>query len=310
MVQFPLHNTAFLCFKKKGRSLNTISIPPTLKNYIPAALKKVVPEYVKKPVKGLLNLYATVEKWPYLFGIRSTTDLCLPDFLVIGAQKAGTSWLYRNLRPHPELYLPKAKELHYFDRYFYMSIKSYSSNFEPGGLKVKGEITPAYSIIPLKRIRFIRLIMPDLRLIFIMRNPVERAWSQALMNIVRKPKRKIEEVDDSEFFAHFKHARSVMRGDYLTILNKWLSQFPPEKMHNGIFEEIVKSPKETLCNIFVYVGVSSEVDWDSFPYNKVANPNPKIPIPEKYKVFLQDMYRSDIALLQERFGSRVDSWCF
>ena len=290
--------------------MNIISIPPALKNHIPAALKKVVPEYVKTPAKWLLEFYSTVEKWPYLFGIHSTTDLCLPDFLGIGAQKAGTSWLHRNLRCHPELYLPRTKELHYFDSFFYRSLKSYSLNFEPGDLNVKGEITPEYSIIHLKRIRFIRLVMPDLKLIFFMRNPVERAWSQALMNIVRKPKRNIVEVEDSEFFAHFKHERSVIRGDYLTILNKWLSQFPSEQMHIGFFEDIVNSPKETLCEIFKYLGVSSDVDWDSFPYNKVVNPNPKIPIPEKYKVFLQDMYRRDIALLQERFASRVDSWCF
>ena len=290
--------------------MNTISIPPSLKRFVPAALKKVVPENVKKPVKGLLDFYSTVDKWPYVFGIRSTTGLYLPDFLGIGAQKAGTSWLHRNLRCHPELYLPRTKELHYFDSFFYRSLKSYSLNFEPGGLNVKGEITPEYSIISLKRIRFIRLVMPDLKLIFFMRNPVERAWSQALMNIVRKPKRNIAEVADSEFFAHFKHERSVVRGDYLTILDKWLSQFPFEQMHIGFFEDIVNSPKKTLCEIFKYLGVLSDVDWDSFPYDKVVNPNPKIPIPEKFKVFLQDMYRRDITLLQERFASRVDSWCF
>jgi hypothetical protein len=290
--------------------LNTISIPPALKRLVPAALKKVVPEHVKKPVKGFLDLYATVEKWPYYLGIRSTTDLYLPDFLVIGAQKAGTSWLYKNLCCHPELYLPETKELHYFDSFFYRSLKSYSLNFESGGLNVKGEITPDYSAIHLKRIRFIRSTMPDLKIIFFMRNPVDRAWSQALMNIVRNPKRNIREVEDSEFFAHFKHDRSVMRGDYQTILDKWLSQFPPEQMHIGFFEDIVNSPKETLCEVFGYLGVSIDVDWDSFPYNKVVNANPKIPIPEKYKVFLQDMYRSDIVLLKERFGLRVDSWCF
>jgi hypothetical protein len=290
--------------------LNTISIPPSLKRLVPAALKKVVPEYVKKPVKDLLDLYSTVEKWPYLLGIRSTANLYLPDFLVIGAQKAGTSWIYENLCCHPELYLPETKELHYFDSFFYRSLKSYSLNFESGGLNVKGEITPEYSIIPLRRIRFVRSIMPDLKLIFFMRNPVDRAWSQALMNIVRNPQRNIREVEDSEFFAHFKHSRSVMRGDYLTTLDKWLNQFPPEQMHIGFFEDIVNSPKETLCEIFWYLGVSSDVDWDSFPYNKVVNSNPKIPMPEKYKVFLQDMYRSDIVLLKERFGSRVDSWRF
>lgn len=290
--------------------MNTISIPTALKKLMPAALKRTMPEGVKKPVKGFLDLYASFVKWPYLSGLCSAEELPLPDFLVIGSQKAGTSWLYRNLSCHPELYLPGAKELHYFDRFFYKSLKSYSSYFELGGLKVKGEITPAYSIIPLKRIRFIRLVMPDLKLIFFMRNPVDRAWSQALMNIVRNPKRNIGEVEDSEFFAHFKHDRSVMRGDYLTILDKWLSQFPPEQMYIGFFEDIVNSPKETLCEIFEYLGVSSDVDWGSFPCNKVVNPNPKIPIPEKFKVFLQDMYRNDIALLQERFAPRLDSWCF
>lgn len=137
--------------------------------------------------EGLQRAYIKVEKTQYALGIRSTNGLCLPDFLGIGAQKAGTTWLHENLCHHPDLYLPEPKELHYFDWGFHRSLRHYSDIFKRGCNRVKGEITPGYSIIPVERMRFIRTIMPDVRLIFLMRNPIDRAWSQALMNLVKLP---------------------------------------------------------------------------------------------------------------------------
>ena len=113
----------------------------------------------------------------------------LPDFLGIGAQKAGTTWLHENLRCHPELYLPDAKELHYFDWDFHQSLRSYAEHFRDGADRVKGEITPGYSILSSIRIALIKDLMPDLRLLFLVRNPISRAWSQALMNLVGRTNR-------------------------------------------------------------------------------------------------------------------------
>ena len=53
-----------------------------------------------------------------------------PEFLGIGAQKSGTTWLYENLKKHPQLYLPKTKEIHFFDWHFYKSIKWYCQHFK------------------------------------------------------------------------------------------------------------------------------------------------------------------------------------
>jgi len=247
-------------------------------------------------------------RWLYTYGIRSARGLCLPDFLGIGAQKAGTTWLYENLRHHPELYLPEPKELHYFDWNIYLSLASYSAKFQPGRSKVKGEITPGYCMIPSGRIRFIRAIMPDVRLLFMMRHPVARAWSQALMNLVRQRNKPFEDIGDAEFFAHFTAARSVKRGDYQTILKKWSGVFPREQIYIGFFEDIAARPQELLSDIFAHLGVSRDVDWDSFPCNKVFNKNAEIPIPEKYREFLEEMYAPDLVALHDQFGDRASGW--
>lgn len=244
----------------------------------------------------------------YTLGIRSPGGLCVPDFLGIGAQRAGTTWLYENLRHHPELYLPEPKELHYFDWNVHQSLGSYCAKFQPGRGKVKGEITPGYSIIPSGRIRFIRAIMPNVRLLFMMRNPVARAWSQAIMNLMRLRRRTFEELSDAELFAHFRASASVKRGDYQTILTKWLTVFPREQLYIGFFEDIAARPQELLRDIFTHLGVSRDVDWHSFPFNKVFNQNAEMAMPEKYRAFLEEMYATDILALHDQFGDRVAGW--
>ncbi len=261
--------------------------------------------------------YSPVEKWCYRRGLRSSDDLCLPDFLGIGAQKAGTTWLAWNLRRHPDIFMPKIKELHYFDHDFHKTLRHYATNFEPGRGKAKGEVTPAYSFLPKGRIRFIRTIMPAVRLILIMRNPIDRAWSHAIFELVTRQRRRFEEVTDSEFKTFFMSEPCVMRTDYPTILENWLSVFPREQLYLGFYEEIVSHPRKLLGNIFSHLGVSDEVDWGSFPHEQVILPHfgpvrdhrgSHTYMPPEIRRFLEQMYARDIERLYERFGESVAGW--
>jgi Sulfotransferase family len=167
---------------------------------------------------------------------------CLPDFIGIGAQKAGTTWLGHNLQLHPDVWMPRNRELHYFDDrinepknpisrlYGKMTGKGhvhrrwrrqvrgrlrshsnrlpgqdllwdlryytgapgdrwYASLFEPGRGKMKGEITPAYSTLRLDDVAYVHDLVPEAKIIFMMRNPIERAWSQFVMRLDRSGKR-------------------------------------------------------------------------------------------------------------------------
>jgi len=265
-----------------------------------------------------------VEKRLYSMGLLSARALSMPDFLGIGAQKAGTTWLYENLRPHPELFLPR-KEMHYFNQDFHRSLASYAREFAPGAGKVKGEITPAYSALSDDRVHFIGKVAPEVKLIFLMRNPIERAYSQARMNLSVRTGRGLDEVSEAEFIAHFQSKSSVKRGDYLGVIDRWRSVFGADRLFVGFFDHVKDRPEELIVDVFRFLGVSADVDLSDFPVNKVIlprldrgfaqegvvedSPAPADPgMPARLREFLERMYRDDIEELYKRFGGPVGDW--
>jgi hypothetical protein len=241
-------------------------------------------------------------------GLAHAARLTLPDFLGIGAQKAGTTWLHECLRCHPELYLPPQKELHYFDEGFHKSLISYASAFREGRRRIKGEITPDYSVLPDARIRFVRAVMPRLRLVFLLRNPIERAWSQAVMNLVTITGRRFEDVSEAEFVRHIKSERSVRRGDYRRIIANWTKHFPAESLLIGFFEDVRSRPQELLARVLLHIGATVPSDWSGFPINRFFYTGPGKPIPPALRALLEGMYRADIEALHDEFGAAVASW--
>jgi hypothetical protein len=101
----------------------------------------------------------------------------LPDFLGIGTQRGGTTTLYDRLRTHPDLYLPEKKEIHYFSRNFDQPLGWYTAHFANARRTQRtGEVTPYYLFHPEAPQR-IAALRPQVRLIVLLRDPVERALS-------------------------------------------------------------------------------------------------------------------------------------
>lgn len=253
------------------------------------------------------------DKTLYRLGLRSASTLTLPDFLGIGAQKAGTTWLHANLLRHPDLFLPREqKELHYFDEQWRAPLASYAARFAEAGARVKGEITPAYAVLPLGRIRFIARVMPDLRLVLLVRDPVERAWSQAYMNLVQGRDGGVDAVPEDAFVAHFRSTGSVTRGDYLRVIEHWTSVFPAERLLVGFHEELRDDPKGLLARVFAHIGVTSDVDWARFPLSERILPHqaPEAApaIPPRLEAFLRDFYRDDVRRLADALGGYAARW--
>lgn len=115
----------------------------------------------------------------------------LPDFLCIGAQKAGTSTLHVMLMAHPQVFVPRRKELHYFTLHSGRSIDWYSSFYHDArDLQESGEVTPYYLFHPAAAAR-IRRLLPHVRLILLLRDPVERALS-GYFHSVRRGEEKLD----------------------------------------------------------------------------------------------------------------------
>ena len=117
--------------------------------------------------------------------------LKLPNFLGVGTQKGGTTTLHELLSNHSKVYVPPAKEIHYFDQEIQKSQNWYARHFESAKKDQKcGEITPYYLFHP-EAPKRIKTVVPNARLIVLLRDPVERAISQ----IVHAKSRGFEELD-------------------------------------------------------------------------------------------------------------------
>ena len=252
------------------------------------------------------------EKALYAAGIRSTKTLCLPDFLIIGAPKAGTTWLAENLNAHPQVFLARRPgcldptEVRYFSQSLALPLTYYSNLFTAGKDRIKGDKTPGYCTLPPWRIRFIRSILPSARIVFFMRDPVERAWSHAVMNLVKLKGRKIEDVPPANFYEHF--VRDGERLRYTRVLDRWRRVFPEKRMHVGLYEDIASDPVGVLRGVCEHIGADTNVDWDRFPYRSVINKGHRPPMPEEYRSFLEKMYGDELSQLEERFGGVVSRW--
>ena len=106
------------------------------------------------------------------------TGVRLPDFLGIGTQKGGTTYLHGLLQQHPQVFLAHPKELHYFSLHHQLGLDWYGRHFEAAAPDQRcGEVTPYYLFHPLAAER-IAATLPDVKLIVLLRDPVERALSQ------------------------------------------------------------------------------------------------------------------------------------
>lgn len=245
-------------------------------------------------------------------GILPTAGLDLPDFLVIGAQKAGTTWLARNLDVHPEISMARRPgasdptEIRYFDRHFHRSLRYYARHFEGLPGRLRGDKSPNYCTLPASRVHLIARLLPEARIVLLLRNPIDRAWSNALMNLVTLPGRRYEDVPEDRFHAHFQRARR--RGEYAWMLGNWWSAYPRDRVHVGFFEDVADDPTGLLADVLRFLDAGRVEDWSGYPVGRKINRGAGIPLPAAYRELLTDMYREDIERLGEWFGERADRW--
>lgn len=232
------------------------------------------------------------------------------DFLGIGAQKAGTTWLFRMLDRHPDVRFPAGKELHFWNRPDSDDAQAYLAHFSgvSDGVRL-GEITPAYSMLDVEVIERIHALNPSLRLIFIIRNPMDRAWSSALMALGRA-EMTINEASDQWFIDHFQSSGSLRRGDYETTLRNWRSVFPDEQLLLLRYEDIVHKPANVLQRCAWHL----DVDGRHF----VALPNTALtkrefagrgyPLRHSLRPVLWALYESRIESLARYTGLDLLDW--
>jgi hypothetical protein len=183
----------------------------------------------------------------------------LPDFVIIGAQKGGTSFLYYLLTRHPLVEPAARKELHFFDQpeHFDNGAEWYRRCFPRVGSKdgqrsITGEATPYYLFDPPVAERMAKIV-PKAQLIALLRNPVDRAYSHYQMQVKRGTEpRSFEEAIEQQ------HSSYVSRGIYVDQLLRWFEFFSKEQMLILKSEDFFERPVETLKVVLTFLDLP---DW-------------------------------------------------
>ena len=215
----------------------------------------------------------------------------LPDFLIIGAQKAGTTALYAYLLRHPSIVGPSWKEVSFFDRHFARGVDWYRGQF-PNTLRLRnierrtgvaplaGEASPSYLFHPFAAER-VAALLPDVRLVALVRDPVDRALSHYQHEVAfgreplsfeealeREEARMRGELDRMRDPAYFSYAwwnyTYASRGLYVEQLERWLAVFPREHLLIVPSEDLLERPRETYARVLEFLGAPPH-ELDSYP---------------------------------------------
>jgi hypothetical protein len=190
------------------------------------------------------------------------TPGALPNLIVIGAQKCGTSSLHYYLSLHPEVSMSQPKELDFFlrRRNWQHGVDWYRRHFDPDA-KVRGESSPNYTAYPLFRgvAKRIRSVVPEAKLIYIVRDPLERIAAHWVHNYaVGRTTRSLSEM------RHRDRRTYVARSKYHRQLRRFLRHYPMERILVLEQDDLRSRRDETLRTVFEFAGLDPEFRHPNF----------------------------------------------
>lgn len=175
-----------------------------------------------------------------------------------------------------------------------------------GAARMAGEATPEYAILGEKGFRHVARLAPDARVIYIMRNPVARGWSQVKhygrrnkLDVAKLSTASLIEIIDSEPFE--------THGDYLAVLDNLDKVFAPEQVHIGFYETIHADRLLALEEICGFLGVGFKPDYFPHP-SKSVNRSQSASMPDPVRDHLRAKYAGLVAELKSRMGAVPDDW--
>jgi hypothetical protein len=260
---------------------------------------------------------ATADR-PALLDLTPDQRAHVPTFVGIGAQKAGTTWLHRNLQRHPQVCfaevsegfgLTAGKEVHFLDRddYFQRGPAWYLGLFAGCTQPIRGEITPDYMMVDQSRVELMHSLNPDLRLILLLRNPVDRAWS-AMRYYLANRGADPSSVAGQRLRSLAASPLVVRRSQYARALELWEGVFSPQQMLVGFFEEVAQDPEGLLRRVLRHIGADADIDLSSYPLGKRFNPGKEADMPPGLRAFLRELFAEEIAAMAKRFGPPASNW--
>lgn len=251
-----------------------------------------------------------------------------PDFLIVGPQRTGTTWLYHNLKKHPQVFLPRQKETYYFStlgrpdhRYFrfetleeflgahmmerprhrlkrhYDCLRYYGERYQP---EVRGEATATNALLPPETIRELVAIRSELKAVLMLRDPLERAWSHARKDLVRRHGKDPESVPFEEYARFFRASGQRGLASFASLIRTWSGELEPGHLFVGEFEMIESAPRDLLLALQRFLGIRAGEKYFNRHLEERINPaashatSRPSNIPAEAREYLEDLLADEL----------------
>lgn len=255
--------------------------------------------------------------------LATNASRALPDFVIVGAQKCGTTSLHKALVQHPRIVRPLVKEVHFFDRHWVEGLDWYRSHFPLRaalGGRITGESSPSYMFHPLAPQR-LQQVVPGAKLILLMRDPVKRAYShyqmkQRRVGLEDKPFLEALQCEEQRLAGELdktladpayqslprRHWSYLARGRYLEQVQAMQAHFPAEQLLILRSEDLFKDAASVLARVGAFLGVD---DLARIELPRSNSGGSYTPMPEDARQFLVEYYKPHNEALYEHLGQRL-----
>ncbi len=206
--------------------------------------------------------------------------MTLPNFLIVGVEKAGTTSIYNYLKQHPQVYMSPVKETNFLEKDWETLIKDHNFKGKPSKIVTFeqykalfegvtdeiaiGEASPNYLFHYESSAARIRKYVPEAKLIAILRDPAERAYSDYLMHVRDEIQSTVKTLSLSEQIKLKGETSFTLRkGLYYQPIKYYFEQFSPEQVRIYFYKDLSKNSLEFMQNIYKFIGVNDNFEVDT-----------------------------------------------
>ena len=267
-----------------------------------------------------------------------STGEARPDFLCVGSQKGGTSWLYRQLALHADFWMPPIKEIHYFDKLSrnkrlstprcrdardvcflasmnslsarpYIDLENYGRLFMHKGSLLSGDISPGYSMLHDEIIERIISHFPNLKVIFLARDPVERAWSQLSMGVRLGRISRFDVTDIDEVIRNLRSPGVSSRSYPSKIVARWRRYVRADLFRLYFFDDLERSPTELRRSILDFLGADPNKPSGRLraDHNNSAGKE-KLQLTDKVRSHIAQFFKDELRACAKELGGPAREW--
>jgi hypothetical protein len=271
-----------------------------------------------------------------------------PDFICIGAIKGGTTWLYDQLRLHPDCWMPPIKEIHYFNRARKMQFPQpvivnmiplaramaddprdvaffeavamcdghrietalYENLFAAKGDKLSGDVSPGYACLPETIVERIARELPGTKIIFMGRDPIARAWSQISMRW-RQGSFKRRLLWSEAALRSYLDGIDMKQASYPSIAaSTWARHFGPDRFRIFEYENTARDSERQRAEIFSFIGLDPAKRSGALaPDFNVKKGRTKLRLTPAIERWLSDYYGAECEAWEFAKNNRLKPWC-